>query len=86
MFTLLVLSLAQPPTFTVVNHCPTPIVVVNHCPPVKAAPAVAATRVFQHNASHNCPSCGRGVYVIAGYVAGGHYHRCPVDGTTWWHN
>jgi hypothetical protein len=86
MFTLLVLSLAQPPTLTVVNHCPPVLTVTNHCPQVTAAPVVAARATFQHNASHNCPTCGRQQLYIAGRYGSGHTHRCPVDGTTWWHN
>lgn len=70
---------------TVTNHCPPALTVTNHCP--KAAPAVAAARTFQHNASHNCPTCGRSQYVIYGRgpVANTHTHQCANCRTVWWH-
>lgn len=46
------------------------------------------TRTLAHNASHDCPHCGKAQYVIEneiGPVANSHSHRCGSCGTAWWH-
>lgn len=87
MLTLLAfVCMADVPTFTVVNRMPVTVTVVNKMP---AASGVAVARTFQsgqYNPSHQCPSCGRTQYRIAGYVGNGqHRHVCAFDGTAWIH-
>lgn len=53
-----------------------------------AAPGVAAgTFRAGHNASHDCPSCGRAQFVVAGPGPrpGTHRHDCASCGTSWYH-
>lgn len=82
MLSLLLLVCAADPQITVVNKCP--VTVVN-----KMAPAVAVVRTFQssgYHAGHNCPTCGRQQFRVAGFAGNGqHRHTCPYDGTSWVH-
>lgn len=50
-----------------------------------ARPEVRVPQTFR-NPSHNCPSCGRSQYVVAGFNGDGtHTHVCPSCGTSWKH-
>lgn len=41
---------------------------------------------LQHNASHNCPSCGARQTIVSGQGPNGtHTHTCPRCQTTWYH-
>lgn len=59
--------------------------------PMRSAPGVAAPSFPRRisggfHAGHDCPACGRLQFVVAGPGPGGtHRHRCPVDGTEWFH-
>jgi hypothetical protein len=59
---------------------------------LRAAPAVAAPVAFQRPAierreSHACPRCGALVLAKSGRgpEPGTHLHRCPYDGSVWFH-
>lgn len=60
---------------------------------LRAAPAVAAPAAFQRTSierreSHNCPRCGALVLAKSGRgpEPGTHLHRCPYDGSVWFHS
>lgn len=88
LLSLLAVSLTAPPQAPPIRERPA------QAPPVMiAAPEVVApVRTFQRterfHPSHQCPTCGRTQYRIAGYVGNGqHRHVCsdPACRQSWVH-
>lgn len=87
MLSFLLLALAAPPEFVVVDKTVPKFTVVDKTKTPGVVKAKAATfRSGNEHAGHDCPTCGREQLRVGGWVGNGqHYHSCRSCGTTWRH-